>query len=564
VRHPALLPGQQALELPALTRAAALALALLLLALLAAPAGAQEPLPDGLVRPERTDVPPPGRTRSAEEVLRIAAAQPAVRRERARVPDATAEAFLAGPGRWRASFLDDRGERREIAQVLVDDRSGAVLETWTGFRVAWVMARGYDGAFGRSVTSPWIWGPLCVLFLLPFLRRPLRLLHADLLVLVALSVPLGLFVEGRIEASTPLVYPPLLYLLGRTLWIGLRRRGADEQARRPLALLLGVRALVVLGGFLLAFRAGLNVLDSNVIDVGYSGVIGADRLAAGEPLYGGWPQDNARGDTYGPVAYAAYVPFEQLLPWSGEWDELPAAHAAALAFDLACVVLLFLLGRRLRGPALGVLLAYAWLAFPFTLLVLNTNANDALVAALLLAALLAATHDRARGALLALAGLTKLAPLALAPLVALHRPGRRPLVAFAVGFAAACAAAGALLLATGSDLATALERSLGYQATRDSPFSVWGLWGWPDALQRAVQGLAVALALVLAVVPRRRDVPGLAALAAAVLLALQLGLGYWFFAYVVWTLPLILVALLGRAGAPARSPRPAAAAARSG
>ena len=34
--------------------------------------------------------------------------------------------------------------------------------------------------------------------------------------------------------------------------------------------------------FLTGFRLGLNVADSNVIDVGYSGVIGAERIVHGE------------------------------------------------------------------------------------------------------------------------------------------------------------------------------------------------------------------------------------------------------------------------------------------
>ena len=54
--------------------------------------------------------------------------------------------------------------------------------------------------------------------------------------------------------------------------------------------------------FLVGFRIGLNVVNSNVIDVGYAGVIGADKLIHGQPLYGDWPKDNASGDTYGPVA----------------------------------------------------------------------------------------------------------------------------------------------------------------------------------------------------------------------------------------------------------------------
>ena len=44
----------------------------------------------------------------------------------------------------------------------------------------------------------------------------------------------------------------------------------------------------------------------------------------------------------------------------------------------------------------------------------------------------------------------------------------------------------------------------------------------------------------------------MAACGAAVLIALQLGLDYWFFLYVVWFFPLVLVALLGRATATRR------------
>jgi hypothetical protein len=175
--------------------------------------------------------------------------------------------------------------------------------------------------------------------------------------------------------------------------------------------------------FLTGFRVALNLTDGNVIDVGYASVIGADLLAGGHPLYGAFPVDNDHGDTYGPVAYAAYVPFEALWPWSGSWDDLPAAHAAAMAFDLGSAALLWLTGRRLRDQALGLLLAYLWLAFPFSLLVVNSGANDALVALLVLSALLVAgrvARGAAGGALIGLAGLTKFAPLGLAPLFATY------------------------------------------------------------------------------------------------------------------------------------------------
>ena len=186
--------------------------------------------------------------------------------------------------------------------------------------------------------------------------------------------------------------------------------------------------------FLIGFRIGLNVLNSNVIDVGYAGVIGADKLIHGHMLYGHWPKDNAYGDTYGPVNYYAYVPFRLIFGWSGSWDSLPAAHAAAIAFDLLTVGGLYLLGRRIRGHALGVVLTYAWAAYPFTLFALSSNTNDALVAALLVGALLVIGSPAARGVAGALAGLTKFAPFALAPLllrgIGARRPGRRASIVY--------------------------------------------------------------------------------------------------------------------------------------
>ena len=87
-------------------------------------------------------------------------------------------------------------------------------------------------------------------------------------------------------------------------------------------------------------------------------------------------------------------------------------------------------------PSTGVVLAYAWAAFPFTALALESNSNDALVAALILATLLVAGSPPARGAFAALAGLAKFAPLALVPLLATHRlreRGARGIAGFTVG-----------------------------------------------------------------------------------------------------------------------------------
>ena len=510
--------------------------------------------PNALVRPSRNDVPPPGRRLTGDGVANTADSLDKVRDARREYPGSRREIFLKGVDRWQASYFADTkpGEpRKEIAQVQIDDRSGRVVEAWTEYQVPWSMARGYPGAFGRIVNAPWIWIPLAVLFVAPFLRPPWRMLHLDLLVLSTFSASTAFFNAARIDVSVPLVYPLLAYLLGRMLWIGLRRRERDT---RPLRLLVPMRWLAIAVIFLVGFRVALNVTNSNVIDVGYAGVIGADRIVDGNELYGAFPSDNASGDTYGPAAYLAYVPFEQALTWSGRWDDLPAAHAAAIAFDLLALALLFLIGRRVRGPDLGVLLAYAWATYPFTLYTLMSNSNDALVAVLVLAAVWVAGSAPARGACVALAGFTKFAPLALAPLFA-TQDGWRPrrLVLFVVGFAAATALAFAPLLGGKLDLHEFWEHTIAFQAERGSPFSIWGLYdpdvSWLNYVQRAVQGAGVLLAVAVAFVPRRRDVVGLAALSAAILIALQLGVSHWFYLYIPWFFGLVMIALLGRTGA---------------
>ncbi|MCW2991197.1 MAG: hypothetical protein JWM73_1791 [Solirubrobacterales bacterium] len=507
--------------------------------------------PNALVRPTDLGAAPLGHRLTPHRVLQIARGVPKIADMLGRHPGYVEEAYQKGASRWQVSYFDrapKNAPRKEIGQVLIDDATGRVAEAWTGFQVAWTMARGYPGAFGRIVTSPWIWVPLSILFVLPFVdpRRWRSWLHLDLLVLSAFSVSLAFFDRADIGISVPWVYPLLVYLLVRMAAIAVRRHAPPA----PVRLLVPVTWLAVALIFLLGFRIGLNATNSNVIDVGYAGVIGADRLVDGDPLYGAFPSDNEHGDTYGPVVYEAYVPFEQAKAWTGRWDDLPAAHGAAIAFDLLCVLLLFLIGRRVRGPDLGVALAYAWAAYPFTLYTSNSNSNDALVAALVLLAVLLAGRPALRGGAAALAGLSKFAPLALAPVLATHglAPGRRVrgLAVFAAGFVVTAAIVCLPLLR--EDLSTAYDRTIGFQAGRGSPFSVWGLYGW-DLAQSVVQALSVVLALVLAFVPRRQDIAGLAAACAAVLIGLQLGVTHWFYLYVPWFFGLVMIALLGRSEA---------------
>jgi len=244
------------------------------------------------------------------------------------------------------------------------------------------------------------------------------------------------------------------------------------------------------------------------------------------------------------------VPFEAAWPWEGEWDDVPAAHAAAIAFDLLVVLGLVLLGRRLRagpgGRELGVALAFAWLACPWTLYAMNANANDALVAASVVWALVALASPAGRGVLLALGAVAKFGTAALAPLFATAAGvrDRRGALIFAGAFALTCVVLFVPFLPDGGP-GELYDRTLGYQSSRGSPFSVWGLAPSLGFLQDIARIGAVALAVALAFVPGKKSALQVAALAAAVIIAVQVGATHWFYFYVVWFLPVYLVACFG-------------------
>jgi hypothetical protein len=482
-------------------------------------------------------------------------------------------------GSWTVKVWS--GDAGQIALGKVDDEVGVATEAWTGPQVAWKMARGSDGAFGgKKINTAAVWLAFCAAFVVGLAdwRRPRSLRNLDLLVLLSFTLSLRFFNEGRVFWSIPLAYPPLLYLLARLAWIGARGR---RPASRPL---WPVWVLAAAAVFLAGFRIGLNVQASNVIDVGYAGVIGAQRIATGQSPYGHFPiqgdlkacgpansdgeirdriqtngrceSSNDRGDTYGPVAYLAYLPGFWVFGWTGKWDSLPAAHLTSILWDLACLAGLALVGLRFGGARLAVTLAFAWTAYPFTQYVSSSNTNDAIMPALLVWGFWLATWPWARGASVALAGLTKFAALIVAPLWLTYRGSR---AAFAAGFALASAAALSVLLLE-PDLVEAartfIERTIGWQIDRESPFSIWD-WrqyhadGVPDLhlLQRALELVLIVAAVALAFVPRRKSPLQLAALTGALLVGFEIVLTHWFYLYIVWFFPFAAIALFSAAPA---------------
>jgi hypothetical protein len=486
------------------------------------------------------------------------------------------------------------GAAGEIATGRVDDHSGAVLEAWTGPQVAWKMARGYPGAFGgKEINGAALWLGFCALFLIGLadLRRPLSLRNLDLLVLLSFSVSLWFFNRGDVFTSVPLVYPPLLYLLARMVWSAWRGRlGTGAAPVWPVWLLAAATV------FTAGFRIGLNVRSSNVIDVGYSGVVGAERIVHGEAPYGHFPVEDSRkpcgpadsegeirnriqtngrcesanpqGDTYGPVAYEAYIPGYLILGWSGKWDDLPAAHLSSILFDLLCLLGLALVGLRFGGTPLAATLAFAWVAYPFTQYVSSSNTNDALPPLFLIWGFWLVTSPWARGAAVALSGWTKFAPLLVGPLWAsypdaLRRP--REKLAFVAAFAVATLAAFSVLLLEPHPLHAVdvfWHRTISWQIGRDSPFSLWD-WrqyhaGLPDlhVLQWVLEGALVAGSIAVYFLPRRKSPLQLAALTAALLLGFQLVLTHWFYLYLPWFFPFAAFAVLAPSPKPVEAPAP--------
>jgi hypothetical protein len=496
--------------------------------------------------------------------------------ERERVTDAT---FDKDRREWRVGVWS--GAAGEIATGRVDDATGAVTEAWTGPQVAWKMARGSSGAFGgRQINSLPIWLGFCVVFLLGLadLRRPLTMRNLDLAVLLSFSVSLWFFNRGDIFTAMPLAYPPMAYLLARMVWSAWR--GGPDRGRAVWP----VWAIAAATVFLAGFRMGLNVRDSNVIDVGYSGVIGAERIVHGQSPYGHMPIEgklkacgredaegeireriqtngrcesaNERGDTYGPVAYEAYIPGYAVFGWSGRWDDLPAAHATAIAFDLLALIGLALLGRRFGGARLAATLPFAWAAYPFTQYVSSSNTNDAIMPVFLIFGFWLVTSAFARGAFLALAGWAKFGALLLVPLWGSYPEARRlsGKALFAGGFAVATLAAFSILLLEPNPARAARvfwDRTFGWQVGRDSPFSIWG-WGQyhaagiPDLgfLQQVAIALLVAGAIACYFVPRRKTPLQLAALTAAVLIGFELTLTHWFYLYIPWFFPFVAFVVL--------------------
>ncbi len=412
-----------------------------------------------------------------------------------------------------------------------------------------------------AVSHFWVLLPFCGLFLLPFVDfdHLRRVSNLDLLVLLSFVIALGSWSRSSLLPMI-FIYAPLVYLGGRMAMIARIGRNQPDSPRSVTAPALSLPSSWLIVGIIVLTAVHVSwTLGAQVnTDVGPAGIQGAQQILHGRPLYGteralvsnlGY---DPHYDTYGPVNYEAYIPFANTAATE------TAARLAALFFDLLTAVLLFALGRQVRGPTMGIALAYAWLAFPFTLYTGGLGANDSMVAAALVGTLLVARSPFRRGAMTAVAAWTKLTPLVLVPVLAgcnpTGRDRRRQMFAFGAAFALASAIVFVPALAH-SSTSTFVTRTFGFQISRTPGYSIWerldsgilfGSSAWVKTVSDVAHGLITALvggfAVVLLWAPKRQDVVGLAAASAAVMIAVQLCNGYYSFTYILWFAPLVLIA----------------------
>ncbi len=375
-------------------------------------------------------------------------------------------------------------------------------------------------------------------------RNPWRVEHLDLLALAGFY-PVAMLISDDVSAAA-------LFLAAACLgWLLVRMAGAALGAWRmpELRPSMSSRRLGLAILALLLVRIG-SISVGDIMDVGRASSVGAWRLLHGLHLYGAvswpWPGGGTlfRPDTYGPFAYYAYIPFVLAFPPASTWfAAVLATLIPALSFDALTIAGLLTLGRRLGGRPLAYAFVFAYLLYAFPDISLMGETNDALIAALCVWAIVALERPVVRGLLVAAAALTKFLPALLAVQFLGIRRGRSRYVLTVI---AALAAMLAWPLVT-SGPAKLLDSTLGYQLLQRGGGIQFSIWTYLPNVATAGRILLAAALVLLASAPMLRPLRGPrehAALAAALLIGAQLLLGYWFYSYVTWFYPLIIVAIM--------------------
>jgi len=420
---------------------------------------------------------------------------------------------------------------------------------------------------------------LCALFVLMCAVTPWRRMrNLDVVAALSLVTAVVLFQHRYLTASVEAAGPGMLYLLLRcagnalgppheppesTPLLAAITPGLDPARRvRWLRGLLVVVALVY-------FMVGVSSPDA--VDVLYAVMEGATLLIHGVLPYGHMPTGIIHGDTYPILSYALYTPLALVAPVHSLWYSVDGGLAVAV---LAALVAAWAIFRTAAGPrrVSGVRrpveveearlrAALAWLAFPSVLITVSTGTTDIVLAAMLAIAVLLWRRPTLCTGVLATAGWFKLAPFALVPVSVAPLRGRRLARAIAAIVLVSVPMLALLLAVGGLHGPQDMVHAISYQFTRGSEQSLWSSFGI-DGVQPLAEGCV--LGLIAAAVVKLRLEPALAsdrtrmaALAAAILIGLQLSADYWAFLYLAWIMPLVGISLMADRGAAAELPEPA-------
>jgi Glycosyltransferase family 87 len=493
------------------------------------------------------------------------------------VPKSVALHFVLNAPATAKMLASVHWTRADVAPL---DRRDELLDFYRGSRLVATITVGWAGhvvvlnvtdlkqqgsAYGSNIANDGsVLGMLAAVFVLMTAVWPLwRMRNLDVLAVVSLTLSVVLYNAGRLTTMVLVTYPALIYLAFRCGCWALARRDEPapavplydrltarwSQLQRVRLLRLGVAACA-----LIVVMVGLT--SPHVIDVGYAAMEGATFILHGILPYG-HPMDILHGDTYPIASYLLYVPFAWLSPVHNVWDDadFTLLIAVAAALIMAAGVWRMLARDVPHGPdkshpgqTSGLRSAVALLTFPPLLVTVSTGTSDVALGAMLAVALLLWRRPGWGMAVLSGAAWFKLAPLALMPLMLARLRGR------ALGWAAGAllitsVTMGVILVGLGGLSAPGrMLTAIGFQFTRSSPHTLWAILG-SMPLQPFAE--AATLALVVGSMVRLRRDSGLAddrrrlaALAAAVLLGIQIAANYWNYMYLGWLLPLIVLSLL--------------------
>ncbi len=495
---------------------------------------------------------------SATAAIVAALANPEDRAFLAHHPAHTARVLPLDATTQRVTFFDGP---RVVLDAAVGERSEVVATE------EHVVGRPASGA--ALANSPWALVLLSGLFLLATLVVPLRRVrNLDALALASLTLTVPLINADLVAASVACADLALGYLVLRCLWVGLgsgaraaspstplfERLWAEWEPRRRTRMLR-----LILLATILAFLA-ITLTSS-----GYTDVAAASLQGATDVLHGVLPYGHItlafHGDTYPLLNYLLYLPAALWRPVSNAFSDLSGSLVTAAVASLLVGWALYRVagsrelsdGSGAGGRAGGLPIdrrlraALAWFAFPPVLLAASGGANDLVLAACL--AWMLALRPRVGLSLAALAAgvWIKLVPLIL---LAIWIPYRRRGLGGACAGALALSAAltGLLLLLGGAHGVAAMAHAMAFQFQRGSFFAPWYTFRvqWLQPLAQAAV-LAVVVAAVLhlrADRSARTDPVRLSALAAALLLGVQLAANYWTWSYLPWVFPFLAVGLL--------------------